>query len=145
MSDSTNPPQRAPRRSPTDSSYYDCDGVVANKNDPNSKSWHYARDVRAQVAAEQPQHPRGWGYPSYFGDKAGLPLAASKPLTHTPIEPGSLTPYVPGTKPGAHRAVYNDTNRAVVDVIYHDPNKPPKNGSKFEEFSKATYVAKAVP
>ncbi|KAL2151407.1 hypothetical protein VTH82DRAFT_6505 [Thermothelomyces myriococcoides] len=131
------------RRYPTDSSFYDCHGVVNNKDDPNARDWHYARDVRAQVqAAPSPRKGQKKGYPSGFGNQEGLDLQASKPLVHTPIIPGTSQPYQSGP-PGAHRVVYNDKDRSKCDVIYHDDSKPKSKNAKHAPFSKATYVPRA--
>ncbi|KAJ5921211.1 hypothetical protein N7466_009537 [Penicillium verhagenii] len=156
-----------PRRTPTDSSYvhvtpvhltrltdaqYDCNGVLSNKLtvDPNARDWHYARDVRAQVEAAGPrlgfQETKVKRYPSHYGNKSipPLPLAASKPLTHVPIRPGTSTPWKLGDSSGAHRAVYNDKDRKNnVEVIYHDPHKAPAAGGTWHDFSKAHYVPRA--
>ncbi|BCS26989.1 uncharacterized protein APUU_60037A [Aspergillus puulaauensis] len=136
-----------PRRTPTDSSYYDCHGVVNHVKDPNARSWHYARDVRAQVQAAGPpaSSPAKGRYPSdYWNHGNEVPnLSVPKPYMHVPINPGQTKPFQRPTPSGAHRAVYNDNDRAKVDVIYHDPNKPIPAGSKFRPFSKADYVPKA--
>lgn len=86
------------------------------------------------------------GYPSHYGNKSDPPLsfAASKPLTHVPIQPGTTSPWTPNQPKGAHRAVYNDKDRTRnIDVMYHDPRKPPAPGGYFTQFSKADYHPRA--
>ncbi|OJJ05868.1 hypothetical protein ASPVEDRAFT_154010 [Aspergillus versicolor CBS 583.65] len=140
-------PEDPPRRAPTDSSYYDCHGIINDTTDPNARAWHYARDVRAQVQAEKPRKAaRGRKYPSYFANHGQeVPnLSMARPYMHVPIIPGQSKPsHAQGVAPGAHRAVYNDKRRARVDVIYHDPNKPIPPASRHRPFSKADYVPKA--
>lgn len=67
----------------------------------------------------------------------GLPLAAAKPIQHFPLVPGCATTWTPNTRPGAVRAFYNDNDRTVFDVAYHDPNK--KLTGKAKEFTMANY------
>lgn len=131
---------------------YDCHGVLndSRAKDPTARDWHYARDVRAQVEAAAPrltfQEAKTYRYPSHYGNKTDppLPLAASKPLTHVPIRPGTQTPWKHGDRPGAHRAVYNDKDRkSNIDVIYHDHRKPLTGGGSSRDFSKAQYVPRA--
>lgn len=115
-------------------------------NDPSGRTWHYARDVRAQVQAERPEIPASKrGYPSRYVNRAhDVPnLTVAKPYTHVPITPGQFRPYKRSDWLGAHRAVYNDKDRTKVEVMYHDPKKPIPLGSSQHPFSKADYVPKA--
>ncbi|KAI1095016.1 hypothetical protein F5B19DRAFT_443049 [Rostrohypoxylon terebratum] len=60
------PPGHTPaRRAPTDSSYYDFDGVPYDADEPNSATWMYARDARAQQAGLATAQTKG-KYPSKF-------------------------------------------------------------------------------
>ncbi|KAI0006250.1 hypothetical protein F4779DRAFT_29843 [Xylariaceae sp. FL0662B] len=122
------------KRTPTDSSYYDFNGVHANKYDPNSATWMYARDARAQQAGLPPtmsmKNPPNATYPSRFGNAEGLPLTTpgrpnhrNQPTwVHHPLTPGETTtwPAHPGP-PGAVRSAYTDGNPNQFDVMVHDP------------------------
>lgn len=45
--------------------------------------------------------------------------------------------------PGAVRAIYNDADRGVLDVIYHDDTLPKPAKGRWSAFSKATYHSSA--
>ena len=64
---------------------------------------------------------------------------------HTVLNASCSAPWKGGkrAKPGAHSAVYNDKDRAKVEVIYHDPSKPTPVGSIHKPFTQATYVPRA--
>ncbi|KEZ41035.1 hypothetical protein SAPIO_CDS7072 [Scedosporium apiospermum] len=144
-SGSTSNPPAPPGRTPTCSSYYDFNGVPWNGQDPNSKTWMYARDARQQQAGvpANAQPP----YPSYFGNRTNLPLnpppshigrRGQPGWLHHPLIPDQTATWTPGTSPGAVRSVYTAGNTANFDVIHHDPNAgTTSNGTS--EFSMATY------
>lgn len=99
----------------------------------------HARDASDQVAdapsvaANTAQRPR---YPSRFQNHEGLPLQAVSPVMHYPLLKSGL--WDPGKSPGSVRAFYNDANRLVFDVGYHDPRKTSSLG-KYTQFSLAVY------
>ncbi|KAI1327340.1 hypothetical protein F5Y16DRAFT_399518 [Xylariaceae sp. FL0255] len=141
------------RRIPTDSSFYDFNGVPCNDNDPNSATWMYASDTRDQQKAllQQAQPPNS-AYPSVYWNREKLPMSTPgsqlpqgnitrQGWMHHPLVPGSSTPYVSGSgRPGGVRSFYTDGDPNNFDVSYHVPNAA-KSGKK--KFAKATYHPKA--
>lgn len=104
----------------------------------------YVRDARAQVAkAPQPVGHHQQGYPSPFHNREKLPVQASAPLQHIPLIPGQKTTYTKQKGQGAWRAFFNNNNRQIFDVRYHNPNagKTP-NGS--DQFTLGHYYPQKV-
>ncbi|KAI1816411.1 hypothetical protein GGS20DRAFT_231372 [Poronia punctata] len=146
---------KPPRRTPTNSSYYDFDGIGSIRDVP-SATWMYARDARAQQAGLAPdairRNRKDTQYPSVFRNATGLPLttpgnldADQKPLwAHHPLIPGQTTTYIDkathGTAGGV-RSAYTLGNPKDFDVIYHDPRRPTRG--RHAEFSLAPYIPKA--
>ncbi|KAI0481336.1 hypothetical protein GGR56DRAFT_629841 [Xylariaceae sp. FL0804] len=138
------PPASAPpghkttKRVPTDSSYYDFDGVPWNRKDPQSATWMYARDARAQQATCPPEP--SWNYPRHFANHDNLLLSTpgapeqgassgagqqsvKNSWLHHPLIPGAKTAYQggrPNAPPGTVRSVYTQGDTNNFDVIYHD-------------------------
>ncbi|KAI0891788.1 hypothetical protein F4806DRAFT_481877 [Annulohypoxylon nitens] len=123
------PPGHTPaRRSPTDSSYYDFDGVPYDNEKPNSATWMYARDARAQQAGIPTARMKS-RYPSKFRNSPdnvelstpGTPGYKNNPeWLHHPLIPGTTKTYTSGP-PGAVRSVYTKGNPNEFDVMHHDP------------------------
>lgn len=65
-------------------------------------------------------------------------MQASAPLEHIPIFPGQTTTYTAKRWPGKYRAFYNDNNRGVFDVAYHDPNAK-RTSKRNREFTLGHY------
>jgi hypothetical protein len=97
----------------------------------------YASEARRQVAAAPP--PRAESrYPDRFYNSEKLPIQAKKPTQHYPITKNGDWVDKSEKKPGAVRAFYDENNRNIFDLGYHDPQKPvTKKGH--EQFSLATY------
>ncbi|KFA45450.1 hypothetical protein S40293_11544 [Stachybotrys chartarum IBT 40293] len=128
----------APRRTPTDSSYYDFVNTSADQN--TGQTWMYARDARAQqaTASQTPVRP----YPNYYGNKSKTapplnlstqPEAMYNPKTgkstqgwlHTPLVPSRQTTWKghknsKASPIGPVRSVYPPSNPNTFDVIYHE-------------------------
>lgn len=135
-------------RDSTDRSYYSCGNVPCGTTvaaGGADATWMYARDTRQQVSRAGP--PKYYGYPSDYRNQESLGTKVMRqniqreqqagrgaPYTHVPLLPGQQEPYKQG-QPGAWRSLYNDQNRDNFDVMYHDPNKPPKKGGKHKLFS----------
>ncbi|OAQ69707.1 hypothetical protein VFPPC_02304 [Pochonia chlamydosporia 170] len=132
-----------PRRTPTDSSYYDFHGTPSDRSG-NGQTWMYARDARAQQAGASPQAARP--YPSYFGNKDQTPVTlttaaeaiphpsgrTTQGWLHQPLIPNQTTMFNPGQNmPGAVRSVYPPSDPSTFDVIYHSGVR--------REFNNATY------
>ncbi|KAK4113441.1 hypothetical protein N656DRAFT_797311 [Canariomyces notabilis] len=141
------------RRTPTVSSFYDLKGTPWDDRKPNSQTWIYAREVRAQaadvLAAPRKAHENHPCYPSVFRNDEGLELKAEPPLLHTPVRPGHTTGWLhegprDRNRPGAARLVYSknptDTN---FDVVYHDKSQPQSNRG-YRLFAMAEYVPAAT-
>ncbi|CAJ2511135.1 Uu.00g067600.m01.CDS01 [Anthostomella pinea] len=152
------PPGYTPaRRTPTDSSYYDMDGIPWKEGDPNSQAWIYAREVRAQQAKAPLQRTARAKYPSPFKNAEPLPLTTpgkpdptgNKPTEwlHHPMIPGKTTTYRASAKskakPGGIRTFYTEGDNSKYDVGFHDPRV--WTPSKSAGFSLATYVPAAPP
>ncbi|KAK3940432.1 hypothetical protein QBC46DRAFT_260921 [Diplogelasinospora grovesii] len=140
------PPGRVPLR-PTNSAYYDFKGTPWNRRIPGAQSWMYASEVEAQVL-DAPNPRKDLRYPDPFenhstSDGTNLPLQASTPILHHPLVPGQTTAWK-GGRPGAVRAFYNNKNRQVFDVGYHDKNAPRTKSGK-EGFTMADYIPAAPP
>lgn len=75
-------------------------------------------------------------YPNRFQNHEGLPLQAVSPVMHYPLLKSGL--WVLGMLPGSVRAFYNDADRLVFDVGYHDPRKISSLGG-YTQFSLAVY------
>lgn len=151
-STSGTPAFTSPRRSPTDSSYYDFNGNPSSSQ--NGTTWMYARDARAQQANAPVQQQQGARYASYFGYHSSVPQSQRLPLTtaaeqipipntnrtssgwlHHPLVPGQQHTYRGNRVPGAVRSVYPPSDPTNFDVIYHDR-------AKQGNFSMATYHPK---
>lgn len=170
------------KRTPTDSSHvcksfescvrsvyspsfpqYDFGGQPADKFDPNSPTWIYARDARAQQAGlgkNQKGTPHTLNqYPSRFTNQSQKPLPLTTP--GKPRRPGSNIvdhlhhPLIPNTQktyvnklvsgfPGAVRSVYTEGKPEDFQVIYHDPKAGKTKSGMNDLFSVAPYVP-AVP
>ena len=98
----------------------------------------YANDAIDQVAnapsvaANTALRPR---YPNRFQNHEGLPLQAASPFMHYPLLKSGL--WRQGS-PGPVRAFYNDANRLVFDVGYHDPRKISSSGG-YPQFRLAVH------
>ncbi|KAI1213842.1 uncharacterized protein F4807DRAFT_409337 [Annulohypoxylon truncatum] len=143
------PPGHTPaRRTPTNSSYYDFNGVPYHEKNPNSATWMYARDARAQQAGLPPGRQPGRKYPSPFGN--GEKLALTTPGSalspdgptqwlHHPLIPGTTTTCTgKGRKHlGGVRSVYTANDPNTFDVMYHNRNAGlSANGNGNFEMSK---------
>ncbi|KAK4233104.1 hypothetical protein C8A03DRAFT_19748 [Achaetomium macrosporum] len=65
-------------------------------------------------------------------------LTARGPWVEFPVLNGSHI-WTPGEAPGPVRAIYNDANRSIFDVVYHDPAAPRNPHGRFRRFTKAEY------
>lgn len=120
---------------------YSFNGTPADQNDPNSKAFIRASDVRAQQASIPEKKPRKHRYPSRFNNKEQLTLSSSGDekgkYQHHPIIPGQQKAYVDGS-PGAVRSVYTRGEPEIHDVMYHDPTRPPAPSGQ-HPFTVANY------
>ncbi|RSM05985.1 hypothetical protein CDV31_009319 [Fusarium ambrosium] len=78
------------------------------------------------------QRPNQVVYPSYFGNRELLSLQASAPIQHIPLIPGQKTTHTVNEDAGRWRAFYNDNNRQIIDVGYHDPNAGRTKSGNYE-------------
>ncbi|KAF4927575.1 hypothetical protein CGCVW01_v002334 [Colletotrichum viniferum] len=121
--------ERAQRRKSCDSHY------SAHCEDEPQYNHLNAADIRRQVR-QAPSEPRSRGaYPHAYYNKPPLPLQAEREWTTFPMKPspskGDRGNNYTGGRPGPVRAIYNDAERDVFDVAYHDSrrtNREPKNG-----------------
>ncbi|KAH9890264.1 hypothetical protein F4778DRAFT_378826 [Xylariomycetidae sp. FL2044] len=147
------PPGSAPegyapaRRSPTDSSYYDLDGIPWNDRDPKSQTWIYAREVRDQQSKAPLTEPKRDKYPNEYKNGEQLPFTTpgkidpktGKPVwLHQPMIPGKVTRFTGGGTVGGIRTFYTEGDRTKFDVGHHDPRVPTPKGTA--GFSLVTYV-----
>lgn len=126
----------APSRQGTDSSHYSCSGLPVN--DP--ARYLNASEVRRQVqeapnkkvripAASGPSARRPLAkYPSTFKNTENLPLASQTPRQEYPVFSTGSWNSEARDSAGLARAVYNNRDRAIFDVTYHDPRKGSHNG-----------------
>ncbi|KAI1497565.1 hypothetical protein F5X99DRAFT_421260 [Biscogniauxia marginata] len=129
-SSSAPPGHASAKRTPTNSSHYDFNGVPYDKYKPNSATWMYARDARAQQAG-LPPNQTAERYPSPFGNGEQLPLTTPGSILkpgdrkakwlHHPLTPGTSTTWSQRQgRPGAVRSVYTAGNPNEFDVMVHD-------------------------
>ncbi|KAI1172036.1 hypothetical protein F4777DRAFT_563249 [Nemania sp. FL0916] len=156
---SQNPPSApegysAAKRIPTDSSYYDFHGVPYLDKDPNSSTWMYARDARAQMATEPQKQGRKDRYPGPFWNREDKPLSTpgSKLQTrkreehgwmHHPLTPGTGTAYSGSGDAGGVRAIYTKDDSKNFDVYYHDRTSGTTGDGTNGIFERAKYYPKA--
>ncbi|KAH0432386.1 hypothetical protein CcaCcLH18_06466 [Colletotrichum camelliae] len=122
-------PEKVERRKSHDSYY------SAHCEDEPQYDHLNAADIRRQVR-QAPSEPYSRGlYPHEYGNKPPLPLQAEPRWTEFPMKPspskGDRGNNYTGGKPGPVRAIYNDDDREVFDVAYHDKTRPgrkSKNG-----------------
>jgi hypothetical protein len=159
------------KRIPTDSSYvcpyaqswwdmtnnpqqYDFQGVPYRGDIPNSATWMYARDARAQMATEPQKQSRNDRYPMPYlnHDKDPLSTPGSKiqikgdekhGWMHHPLTPGTTTAYSGRGKAGGVRAIYTKDDSTKFDVYYHDRKLGTTGKSGNGVFSQATYYPRA--
>ena len=79
-------------------------------------------------------------YKNGFRNIEKLSLKVSPERYHYPLV--KLRNWVQGLAKGAARVVFNDKDRNVMDVIFHDPSKPLTRSGKNHEFSLAHYHTK---
>lgn len=134
---------------------------------PSPKAWIYAQQARHQVRKvvrtigqtnNQTEHNNNiWGttspgvlhhrYPEEFRNDERLGLESGDHLRASiPLVPGSG--YWKGGKPDCWRATVTQNENSDLDsmnVIYHDPNKPPPPGRTQHPFSEANYHSASKP
>lgn len=109
-----------------------------------------ASDVRRQAISAPSNIGSVGAYPKYHGNRPPKPLTVQPPLREFPLTPspdrerGRGPTRYRGGVPGPSRMVFNEGNRAEVDVIYHDmvaPPTGPRNGSSHarKPFEMARY------
>lgn len=90
-------------------------------------------DADSQVQGAPSQLGDGNGYPKYHSNREGNRIVAHRPLVEFPLFPNTTEAWN-GGPPGPVRAIYNEDNRRIYDVVYHDDTKP-----KPLNFSQAKY------
>lgn len=118
---------------------YSCSGLPSD--DP--ARYLKASEVRRQVQEAPDKRirlPPGPGstrsnlaaYPSTFKNTEKLPVQSKTPRQEYPVfSAGSWDPAQPNTM-GAARAIYKNSDRATLDVAYHDPNSGGDNRKNFK-------------
>ncbi|KAJ5014761.1 hypothetical protein K4K57_001070 [Colletotrichum sp. SAR 10_99] len=122
-------PEKAERRLSHDSYY------SAHCEDEPQYEHLNAADIRRQVR-QAPSEPRSRGhYPHQYNNRPPLPLQSERDWVEFPMKPspskGDRGNNYTGGKPGPICAIYNDADREVFDVAYHDKTRSlpqPKNG-----------------
>ncbi|KAI8280042.1 hypothetical protein K4K60_005181 [Colletotrichum sp. SAR11_57] len=121
--------ERAQRRKSHDSYY------SAHCEDEPQYDHLNAADIRRQVRQAPSEHYSRGLCPHEYGNKPPLPLQAEPRWSEFPMKPspskGDRGNNYTGGNPGPVRAIYNDDNREVFDVAYHDKTRPgrkSKNG-----------------
>ncbi|KAI8162297.1 hypothetical protein K4K49_000888 [Colletotrichum sp. SAR 10_70] len=111
------------RRSPTPSHYEtDCDN-------PEYR-FLLASDVRRQVRQAPSYHGGNHGYPHQYFNRERLPVRSEAPRYEHPIMPSpgegrEPDNWRPGLIPGPVRAIYNEDDRTVFEVGYHERSAAP--------------------
>ncbi|KAK3689213.1 hypothetical protein B0T22DRAFT_480431 [Podospora appendiculata] len=120
-----------PHRTGTDSSHYSC----TNLPDDDPVRYLRASEARRQVAELPDKKPRISGVTSKRQKQAVYPLSfkntevlttlqAKTPRREYPIMPtGNWDPTTGKRGVVATRAVYNNADRDVFDIVHHDPTK----------------------
>lgn len=80
-------------------------------------------DADSQVQRAPRQLGDGNAYPKWHSNREGNRITAYRPLVEFPLIPNTTEPWTNGP-PGPVRAIYNETNRHIYDVVYHDDTKP---------------------
>ncbi|RSM04541.1 hypothetical protein CEP52_006754 [Fusarium oligoseptatum] len=137
-------PEATPGRRPVtfDGTENNADG---QSDSVKKATWMYGRDVRDQVAnAPQPVGRHKKGYPSTFGNREKLPLQSSAPLQHIPLIPGQTTTHTDNRGAGTWRAVFNNNNRQIIDVVYHNANAGKTPNGRSDKFTLGHYYPQKV-
>ncbi|KAJ0290072.1 hypothetical protein COL940_001177 [Colletotrichum noveboracense] len=111
------------RRSPTPSHY---------ETDCGNPEYRFllASDVRRQVRQAPSYHGGNHGYPHQYFNRERLPVRSEAPRYEHPIMPSpgegrELDNWRPGLIPGPVRAIYNEDDRTVFEVGYHERSAAP--------------------
>lgn len=126
------------------SNYFVIPGYAVGKPDQATVTIPYA-EVQKQVAAApslRSSRQANRKYPEPFANHERLALDIKMPWVSYPIKvEGDQTP-----PPGAVRAVYNEKDRSLCCLMFHDKmSKIWKSSLKYAPFSLATKVFNAAP
>ncbi|KAE9575565.1 hypothetical protein CGCF415_v001352 [Colletotrichum fructicola] len=89
-----------------------------------------ASDVRRQVRQAPSYHGGNRGYPHQYFNRERLPVRSEAsryehPIMPSPGEGRELDNWRPGLIPGPVRAIYNEDDRTVFEVGYHERSAAP--------------------